>query len=1160
MSQSPVQLDDKYKKTTGRIYISGNQALVRLPTLQHELDKRAGLNTAGFISGYRGSPIGGFDSTLWGAQKLLDAHQISFQPGVNEDLAATAVWGTQLLNAVPDPTVDGVFGIWYGKGPGVDRSGDALKHANYAGTHPYGGVLALYGDDHPGKSSSISHQSEQALAANSIPSLYPADVAEFIEFGLKGWALSRYCGLWVGFKGVNETIEQTATIDIDIDNFAVNLPDKSDVPAEAVNLSTATFVQPIATEVNVTRFRLPLVHRFVRANGIDRQVFPVPANRRLGIVSAGKSYKDVREALQMLNIDSERAAELGLSLYKVGCIWPLEPEGLTEFASGQQELLFIEEKRPFLQSQAAELLYGQEQRPRIVGKQDDQGQTLLPSDVQLEPAQIAMVIAARLMHNGAEVDSLKPLTANLQARAEFVPTMPEVMRTPYFCSGCPHNTSTRVPEGSTAMAGIGCHAMAVLFRPDTLTPCHMGAEGVQWTGLSRYTKTPHIFQNLGDGTYYHSGLVAIRAAVASGANITYKILYNDAVAMTGGQPVDGPISVGEISHQVVHEGIKRCVLVSDNPDQWRNNPSLAPGVEVFHRDRLDHVQKMLREIEGCTVLLYEQTCAAEKRRRRKRGLMPDPSKRLFINPDVCEGCADCSVQSTCVSLQPLPTDRGTKRRIDQSNCNKDYSCNKGFCPSFVTVLGGKPRKPKGAQIDLSRFDNLPMPKPMPIDTSYSVMITGIGGSGVITVGAILGMAAHIEGKACSIYDMTGLSQKNGAVYSHLKLANHPDQLHAQKIGVGESQLVLAFDLAAALAPEAARTISLNQTQVIGNSQVSPTAAFQIDPRLAPDSQRMQQTLRDKAGADKVDCINASGLALSLLGDTIGANLFVVGYALQKGLLPISIEGVIEAVKLNGIAIDFNLLAFNLGRLAAQDPAAIESMIQRPQVIKLPQSLREVRSNDIALLTDYQNAAYAQQYSDLVDRVAEAENRLKPGSERLSLAVARSLSKLMAYKDEYEVARLHSDPKLLERIKAEFEGDYQLRFNLSPPLLAKRHPDTGLPVKREYGSWMLGAFRLLARLKGLRGSALDIFGYTDERRQERRSIEEFRSVVEEMLGTLSEKNFDTAVQLAELPLEIKGFGYVKDRNLEQVKASQEALLKEFREGPKVVQLHDPKAVA
>jgi indolepyruvate ferredoxin oxidoreductase len=925
-----VSLDDKYTRTQGAVLINGNQAIVRALLLQRQRDRAAGLNTAGFVSGYRGSPLGGLDQALWAAQGRLKDADVSFMPGINEDLAATAVWGTQQLAVMGDATVDGVFGLWYGKGPGVDRAGDPLKHGNYTGTHPNGGVLVVTGDDHQGKSSTIAHHSQQALAANSIPVLYPADVSEFVPYALLGWALSRYSGCWVGFKVVNETVEQAMTCDLDLDALAIETPEPRELPPEGIHYR-GTFT-PAQDEVILRRWKLPLVQRFARANRIDRQTLG-DAHAKLGIVTAGKTWHEVRLALRALGVDETRARGLGVAVYKVGLLWPLEPEGLAEFAAGKQELFFVEDKSAFVESQAAAILYNLPQRPRIVGKADETGRPLLNADVGFEAIDLALLIAARLQALGNGDDELAQRVQALQASrrtllAVLAPA--EARRLPFFCSGCPHNTSTRVPEGSQAVAGIGCHGMAVFARPGTLLASQMGGEGLTWVGMSRYTKRQHVFQNLGDGTYYHSGLLAIRAAVASGANITYKILYNDAVAMTGGQPVDGPISPAEIAHQVVHEGVKKLVLVSDDPSR-HSASALPPGVRIEHRDRLDAVQRELRDTAGCTVLLYEQTCAAEKRRRRKRGQFDDPDRRMFIFDEVCEGCGDCAVQSSCVSIEPKDTPLGRKRRINQSSCNKDYSCVKGFCPSFVTVQGGTPKKLKPAVSPDEAFASLPAPAEAALDgDAFGVMIPGIGGTGVITVGAVLAMAAHLEGKAASTYDMTGLSQKNGAVYSHLQIAPDVPTLRTHRLGLGDASLVLGFDMVAALADESFRTLAPGRTRFIGNHRVQPTAAVAMNPDARLDFGLLARKVTDKLGAERVRYLDASGLATALMGDAIATNFFVVGAALQLGWLPLSLAAVEKAIALNGMQVDFNQRALRYGRLWVHDPAAIDRVLGAAQ--------------------------------------------------------------------------------------------------------------------------------------------------------------------------------------------------------------------------------------
>ncbi len=845
-----ITLNDKYTALSGAVLLNGNQALVRALLMQHELDRRAGHHTAGFVSGYRGSPLGGLDQTLWAARAPLEQADVTFAPGINEDLAATAVCGTQQLAVMGQARFDGVFGLWYGKGPGVDRAGDPLKHGNYAGTHPLGGVLVVAGDDHQGKSSTVAHHSQQALAAHSIPVLYPADVSEFVPYALLGWALSRYSGLWVGFKVVNETVEQAMTCAVDLDALHIERPTPHALPSEGVHYRGV--YAPAQDEIMVRRWRLPLVQQFARANRIDR-VMLGDARAAFGIVAAGKTWHEVRGALQALGIGEARARELGVAVYKVGLLWPLEPVGLSEFAAGKRELFFVEDKVAFVETQAASILYNLPQRPRISGKTDGAGAALLNADVGFGALELALVISARMQAQGLGDAELAQRTQTLQASrrgllAVLAPA--EAKRTPTFCSGCPHSTSTKVPEGSQAMAGIGCHGMVLYAQPGTMLPTQMGGEGANWVGLHRYTQREHVFQNLGDGTYYHSGLLAIRAAVASGANITYKILYNDAVAMTGGQPLDGPVSPAQMAHQVLHEGVKALVLVTDDPARHQNT-GLPAGVRVEHRDRLDAIQRELRATAGCTALLYEQTCAAEKRRRRKRGELEDPDKRMFIFSDVCEGCGDCSTQSNCVSIEPKETPLGRKRRINQSSCNKDYSCVKGFCPSFVTLTGARPKKAVALQSPDALFAALPEPAAAPLNgEAFGVMIPGIGGTGVITVGAVLAMAAHLQGLAASTYDMTGLSQKNGAVYSHLQIAPNVASLRGHRLGLGEANLVLGFDMLAALADESWRTLAAPRTRFIANHRIQPTAAFTQDPDAKIDFSLLARKVAEKLPAEQ----------------------------------------------------------------------------------------------------------------------------------------------------------------------------------------------------------------------------------------------------------------------------------------------------------------------
>ncbi|WP_275629579.1 indolepyruvate ferredoxin oxidoreductase family protein [Pseudomonas sp. 273] len=1145
-----VKLEDKYTAESGTVLMTGTQALVRVPMLQREIDRANGLNTAGFISGYRGSPLGSYDLELWRVKKLLEQHDILFQPGVNEDLAATAVWGTQMLAGAPKPNKDGVFAIWYGKGPGVDRSGDPLKHGNVGGTHPNGGVLVVAGDDHSGKSSTLAHQSEVALMHCNMPILAPSNVFDVVRLGLLGFAMSRYTGLYTGFKMCNETLEQTMTVDVGAAIVTPVLPPYGELPPNGIH-NYSSHIDRQQSEVVVKRYRWPLIEKFVRANRIDEVRIDAP-RRRLGIVSAGKAVQDVIQALAMLGLDAAGAAMLGISFYKLGCMYPIEPQGLREFASGHDELLFIEEKDPLVESQAKAILYGMEDAPLIVGKLDEDGAFMIPSDVQLEPTQLAVVIAERLRRLGIQADSAFARSADLVKILERIASMDpaEAARSPYFCSGCPHNTGTRTVEGSIAAGGIGCHAMAMYSGPAMLPNTHMGGEGGHWFSLGHFSDTPHIFQNMGDGTYYHSGLLAIRGAVAAKVNITFRILFNDAVAMTGGQPVDGPLTPGDITRQVLAEGVQRCVVVTDNPDNYGKQSGLGTGVTVHHRDDYEAVQRELREVQGVTVIVYEQTCAAEKRRRRKRGKFPNPAKRMFINSDVCEGCGDCSVQSNCVSVWPKETELGRKRQIDQSNCNKDYSCVKGFCPSFITVLGAEPRKPKKSDMVAELIQNLPAPSEVMMDGAFNIMVSGIGGTGVVTVGALLAMAAHLEGKACSVFDMTGLSQKNGAVYSHVRIAADDSALGAQKLGLGEADLALAFDAVAALSKEPAVTLDVGRTRTVVNMRITPTPAFQRNPDLQVDRERivghLQKLSRELYGVD------ASGLGLALMGDSIAANLFMLGYAVQLGLLPVSPQALERAVEINGVSVQFNKEAFALGRLQAIDPGRIEAALalHQPQMLdfKPLTALADIVEHRTRLLTDYQNVAWAQRYRRLVDAVAAAESRVMPGVDSLAVAVARNFAKLMTYKDEYEVARLHNDPVFKAQLREVFEDGARYRYNLAPPLFSRRDPLTGHLKKREFGPWVGHVFSLLARLKGLRGTPLDLFGFTDERRMERRLIVHYEQQLLVLIDQLTPANHAIAVQIASLPGQIRGFGHVKEANVEKVRALEAQLLTDFHNPP------------
>lgn len=1154
MSALPVSLEDKYTLASGRVYLNGTQALVRLAMIQRERDLAAGLNTAGFISGYRGSPLGGFDQALWKAKKHLKDHHIHFTPGVNEELAATAVWGSQQVGLFEGAKYDGVFAMWYGKGPGVDRSGDVFKHANAAGTAKHGGVLLLAGDDHACKSSTLPHQSEHAFDAAMIPVLYPTGVQEIIDMGLHGFAMSRYSGCYVAFKVISETVDSSASISVDPDSPKILLPGDFELPASGVNIRWPD--APMEQELRLQHDKIYAALAYARVNGLNRVTVDSP-KPRLGIIASGKSYLDVLQALEDLGIDEAHAAEIGLRLYKVGMPWPLEPNGIREFAQGLEEILVVEEKRQVIEYQMKEQLYNwrHDVRPRVIGKYDDKGEWevhrsewLLPAAGELTPAMIARVIARRIgkFYTSKIVEArLKFIEAK---EAELARPRAKVARIPYFCSGCPHNTSTRVPEGSKALAGIGCHYMAIWIRPEeTMTFTQMGGEGAPWIGIQPFTETKHVFANLGDGTYFHSGLLAVRAAAAAGVNITYKILFNDAVAMTGGQPVDGQLTVPMITRQVLAEGVKKVVVVTDEPEKYKSITDLAPGTTVHHRDDLDAVQREMREIPGTTVLVYDQTCAAEKRRRRKRGTFPDLPRRVVINELVCEGCGDCSVKSNCLSVVPVETEFGRKRAIDQSTCNKDYSCVKGFCPSFVTVDGGQLRKKRAVVSEVMAA--LPAPQLPVLDRPYGIMVTGVGGTGVVTIGAILGMAAHLEGKGAAVLDMAGLAQKGGSVYSHIRIAPRPEQIHAVRIAAGDARLVLGCDMIVAASDEAIAKMQAGHTRAVINADVATTGGFTKDPDLQVPTREMADAIEAACGPGAADFIDATALATALMGDSIATNLFMVGYAWQRGLIPLGEGAIVQAIELNGAAVESNKRAFEWGRRAAVDVASVQRAATppeaRPESQRLSESLEEMIARRRKFLTAYQDDAYAQRYVDFVQRVRETEAARVPGSTQLTSMVARYLFKLMAYKDEYEVARLYTDTDFLKRVAAQFEGDYRLNLHLAPPLWAGVDPATGEPRKRAFGPWMLGAMRVLARLKGLRGTAFDVFGYSQERRTERALIEDYRRTVGELLDGLSPQRVDLAAEIAAIPEFIRGYGHVKDRHLKDARQREADLLDRWR---------------
>jgi len=1135
-------LDARYASREGQVFVTGVQAITRMLLAQARADRAAGLKTAGFVSGYRGSPLGGLDKELWRAEAALEGAQIHFHPGINEELAATAVMGSQQTGVLAPSAWDGVFGLWYGKGPGLDRAGDALKHANAFGASRHGGVLVVAGDDHGAVSSSMGHQSEQLMASWMMPVLNPAGLGDYIDFGLYGYALSRFAGCWVGFKAVSEVVESGATLEVTAPP-RFTMPD-FEMPPGGLHYR---WPDPFSEIESRMHRRLAALAAFAQANRLDRVVFGSPVTR-LGIVTTGKAYFDVMEALADAGIDAPLAAKIGLGVYKIGLSWPIERTGALAFARGLRKVIVVEEKRAFVESQLKELMYDlpATARPQVLGKADETGAPLLSPVGELSPGDVLTALAPHL-EELADLPQMRARLAVLERQHAAPLLVPPRTRRPYFCSGCPHNTSTRVPEGSMAMAGIGCHFMAVGMGRQTRGLTQMGGEGVNWIGLQPFCQTGpvfqnhvfqnHVFQNLGDGTYFHSGLLAIRQAVAAGVNITYKILYNDAVAMTGGQPHDGKLSVPGITRQIHDEGVGKIIVVTDEPGKYPLHAGFAPGVRVAGRDALDEVQRELRATPGVTALVYDQTCAAEKRRRRKRGTYPDPARRVFINDLVCEACGDCSQVSNCLSIAPKDTPLGRKRAIDQSSCNKDFSCIKGFCPSFVTIKGGRLRRATAVESPA----DVPLPADPAADKPVNILVTGVGGTGVVTIGQILTMAAHLEGKGASVLDFTGFAQKGGAVISYVRLAPGRDDLGAVRIPAARADVLLGCDMVVAASPEAVRSLCAGVTRAVINSHEIPTADFVLDRNADLGAAQLRDILSAALGAPGPDYIEAGVLAARLMGDAIATNMLLLGYAFQRGLIPLSLEALMRAVELNGVAVAANRRAFAWGRAAAHDPAAVARLAGLGEAQSRPETLDELIESRVAFLTDYQDAAYGACYRARVARVRAAEQTRTPGREALTRAVAQNYFKLLAYKDEYEVARLYSDGNFARALADQFEGDFTLTYHLSPPLLAGLDPHSGRPKKYAFGPWMGWALKLLPRFKGLRGTRLDPFGYSGERRRERRLIADYEADLETLLAALSPQTHALAVKIAALPDDIRGFGPVKQEAIQRMEQARAELL-------------------
>jgi indolepyruvate ferredoxin oxidoreductase len=1133
MALRKVSLDDKFDLTQSRVFVTGYQALVRLCLMQKERDRRSGLNTAGYITGYRGSPLGGLDLQFQRAHAQLSGSDILFQAGINEELAATALWGSQQAELRGEGKFDGVFGLWYGKGPGVDRTGDVFRHANFAGSSRHGGVLALMGDDHTAESSTTAHQSEYHFIDVMIPILNPAGVQEILDYGLYGWAMSRFTGAWTALKCMHETVESTAVVDGSLERVNIVIPTDFEMPEGGLNIRLRDTI--LGMEARLHDYKRDAMLAFVRANKLNKYIASGGRAPKIGVITTGKSYLDVRQALDELGIDEVKCNDFGLRLYKIACPWPISQCDLQEFAAGLDLIIVVEEKRSLIEVQVREELYGTANQPTCIGKKDERGDWLFPVKGALDPNEVAICIGERLLRYVSNEELAHRVARLKEAQRVLAETEDVAQRIPYFCSGCPHNSSTVVPQGMRAYAGIGCHYMVQWMDRSTLGFTQMGGEGANWIGEAPFSRRPHVFQNIGDGTYNHSGYMAIRAAIASGVTMTYKILFNDAVAMTGGQANDGGLTVPQMARQVAAEGAARVVVVTDEPDKYSRSEQWPAGLTIHHRDELIAVQEALAKVAGVTVLIYDQTCAAEKRRRRKRHAYPDPDKRVLINELVCEGCGDCGVKSNCVSVQPLTTEWGRKRTIDQSSCNKDFSCVNGFCPSFVTVHGAKPKRAFASAAG-APLPALPEPKRPTIDQTYGIIVTGVGGTGIVT-------AAHLEGKGVGVIDMAGLAQKGGAVYSNIRIAEKPEDIHAIRIAARSADLVIGGDIVVAGTKKVLAAVEPGVTTMVVNRAETLPGEFTRNPDFSLPTERLRRAITQATGGQASFFLDASRIASAVAGQTIAANMVMLGYAYQRGCLPLSAEAIETAIELNGEAVAMNKAAFRWGRCAAADPDAVEKL-----AAPAPGSVTDARRRRVDYLTAYQNAAYAGRYRDWVEKVKAAEAAKAPDKCGLAEAVARNLFKLMAYKDEYEVARLFGNGEFERQVGEEFDGGrLSFEFHLAPPLLARRNPSTGEPRKITFGPWMLPLFRLLMRFKFLRGTAFDPFGYGAERRMERKLIADYEATLAELIDKLNADNHHIAVGIAAIPEKIRGFGHVKARHLAAVKADEATLLDQLRAG-------------
>ena len=1134
-----TKLEDKYTLENGIRFLTGTQALVRIPLVQIRKDNKNNLKTACYISGYRGSPLGGYDQQILKNIDYLNANNIQFQPGINEELAATSLWGTQQSNLRGEGKYDGVFGIWYGKGPGVDRAGDALKHVNLAGTSKYGGVLALMGDDHICESSTTSHQSEFAMIDAMIPFFNPSGVQEILDYGLYGIHLSRQSGCWIGIKCVHDNVSSGATVDLNENRHLIKDVNSEFLTDEGLNIRLND--SPQAKEHRLHYHKIKVVKEFCKINKLNEIKYNFP-NSKIGIVTTGKSYLDTKLAFEKIGIDKNLSKQIGIKFLKIAMPWPLENTIIEEFSQGLEKIIVVEEKRSLIETQIKEILFNTNKNIKIIGKLDEENNDLFLSSGSLDPG----IIAIKLYKHISQIHSSEKIQNNINNLKNLLKNNNNVLnieRTPYFCSGCPHNTSTKIPENTRAITGISCAYLVQSMERNNEGFTQMGSEGASWVGESVFSNTDHIFQNMGDGTYIHSGILSIRHAVAAKTKMTFKILYNDAVALTGGQALDGLPTVAQMSRQLESEGVKKIAIITDEPNKYKSRDKFSNNSKVYDRKEIIDVQIKLSQINDTTAIIYDQTCAAEKRRRIKKSILPEPNKKIFINEKVCEGCGDCGIQSNCISIVPVETEYGRKRQIDQSNCNKDYSCVDGFCPSFVSFVGDVKLKTNVNNSLIERINSTISEPILPeIQQSYGIMIAGIGGTGVVTIGAILATAAQIDGKGSGVLDMTGLAQKGGAVKSFLRIFNDPKEISTIRLSYGDTNLLMGFDLLVANDEEVLKTLDKQKTKSIINSDEIMTGEFTRDKNFFLPFDKMKENLINILGKNNIDFMPSNTITNKILGDSILSNMFIVGNAYQSGLIPIKANAIEHAIQLNGVSIDENIHAFRLGRHSINMKEEILNLIYEKE--KVITNFDEKFVDRYNFLIKYQNKKYADKYKELVDYVKKCEEKISVDIKNFSNAVAINYFKLMSYKDEYEIARLYSDNEFINKINETFEGNFKINYHLSPPIFSTKDKVTGYPLKINFGSWIMILFKFISLFKFLRGTYFDLFGYFEERKIERLLINNYKDRILEICSKLTIENYALAVEIASTPDQIRGFGYIKEKNIEIAKRCEDKLMSAF----------------